>query len=379
MSSTRNRHNIQLAAFYFPDYRCDERMEKEHGPGWTEWDVVQAARSRFPGHRQPKVPLWGYGDESEPEVMAKKIAAAADHGIGTFLFDWYWYGEKPFLEGALKRGFLNAPNRHRMTYALMWANHPWRNMHPHGWNEPVRTLLESDVSPRSFDRLCGILLEEHLQRPEYWTICGKPFFSIYDITRLCENFGGIPPLRKALDQFRARAERVGLAGLHLNLTSRGETILPGERKSNAPELVEELGFDSVTSYIWIHHMPLCDFPRSDYRQLRTRYLAYWDRAEREYSVPYYPNIMTAWDASPRTVQSDRFLHGEYPYDPVVENTPEQFAETLRLFRDRIALRPEEQRIITLNAWNEWTEGSYLEPDSECQYRYLEAIREIFAE
>ena len=113
--------------------------------------------------------------------------------------------------------------------------------------------------------------------------------------------------------------------------------------------------------------------------MRTRYLAYWDRAEREYSVPYYPNIMTAWDASPRTVQSDRFLHGEYPYDPVVENTPEQFAETLRLFRDRIALRPEEQRIITLNAWNEWTEGSYLEPDSECQYRYLEAIREIFAE
>ena len=247
MSSTRNRHNIQLAAFYFPDYHCDERMEKEHGPGWTEWDVVQAARSRFPGHRQPKVPLWGYGDESEPEVMAKKIAAAADHGIGTFLFDWYWYGEKPFLEGALKRGFLNAPNRHRMTYALMWANHPWRNMHPHGWNEPVRTLLESDVSPRSFDRLCGILLEEHLQRPEYWTICGKPFFSIYDITRLCENFGGIPPLRKALDQFRARAERVGLAGLHLNLTSRGETILPGERKSNAPELVEELGFDSKRS------------------------------------------------------------------------------------------------------------------------------------
>ena len=47
MSSTRNRHNIQLAAFYFPDYHCDERMEKEHGPGWTEWDVVQAARSRF--------------------------------------------------------------------------------------------------------------------------------------------------------------------------------------------------------------------------------------------------------------------------------------------------------------------------------------------
>ena len=311
--------------------------------------------------------------------MAKKIDAAADHGIGTFLFDWYWYEGKPFLEGALKRGFLNAPNRHRMTYALMWANHPWRNMHPHGWNEPVRTLLEGDVTPRSFDRLCGILLEEHLQRPEYWTICGKPFFSIYDITRLCENFGGISPLRKALDQFRARAERAGLAGLHLNLTSRGETILPGERKSNAPELVEELGFDSVTSYIWIHHMPLRDFPRSDYRQLRTRYLAYWDRAEREYSVPYYPNIMTAWDASPRTVQSDRFLHGSYPYDPVVENTPEQFAETLRLFRDRIALRPEEQRIITLNAWNEWTEGSYLEPDTESEYRYLEAVKEIFTE
>lgn len=379
MSSTGNRHNIQLAAFYFPDYHCDERMEKEHGRGWTEWDVVRAARARFPGHRQPKVPLWGYEDESAPQVMAKKIDAAADHGIGIFLFDWYWYEEKPFLEGALKRGFLHAPNRSRMKYALMWANHPWRNMHPHGWNEPIRTLLEGDVTPHSFDRLCGMLIDEHLLRPEYWTVGGKPFFSIYDIARLCENFGGLLPLRRALDRFRTRAEHAGLAGLHLNLTSRGETILPGEKQSNAPELIEKLGFDSVTSYIWIHHMPLGPFPRTDYEMLRAQYLAYWEQAMQQYLVPYYPNIMTAWDVSPRTVQSDRFINGDYPFGPIVENSPQQFAETLKIFRDRIALLPEEQRIITVNAWNEWTEGSYLEPDTESQYQYLQAVKKIFAE
>lgn len=75
MSSTRNRHNIQLAAFYFPDYHCDERMEKEHGPGWTEWDVVQAAR--YVRHREG-ISGW------EPAKSAEKRDAV---GMASFAED----------------------------------------------------------------------------------------------------------------------------------------------------------------------------------------------------------------------------------------------------------------------------------------------------
>ena len=120
---------IQCAVYYFPDYHVDPRNEAIHGKGWTEWELMKVARGRFPGHEQPKIPLWGYEDEADPAVMAKKIDAAADHGVDAFLFDWYWY-EGPYLERCLKEGFLRAPNMQRMKFALMWANHDWKNFHP---------------------------------------------------------------------------------------------------------------------------------------------------------------------------------------------------------------------------------------------------------
>lgn len=371
------KDGIELAAYYFPNYHCDERNAVVHGKGWSEWELVKAARSRFPGHRQPKKPLWGCEDEADPTVMARKIDAAADYGIGVFLFDWYCYEDGTFLERALKEGFLHAPNRKRLHYALMWANHPWRNMHPRGLTEPLRTLWPGDVTPEGFERITDYAIAEHMTAPEYWKIDGKPYFSIYDLARLCENFGGVAALRRGLEGFRRRAEAAGLPGIHLNLTSRGEAVLPGEKAANSPELIHELGFDSVTSYIWIHHMRLPDFPRTDYRLLRRQYLAYWREAGKRYRVPFHPNIMTAWDASPRSVQSDVYQNGEYPYGPVVENSPEVFEETLRIFRQQILLRPPGERVITINAWNEWTEGAYLEPDEEYGFAYLDAIKRVF--
>ena len=80
---------------------------------------MKIARPRFPGHQQPKVPLWGYEDEADPAVMSRKIDAAADSGISTFLFDWYYYNDGPFLERALREGFQKAPNANRLNYPIM--------------------------------------------------------------------------------------------------------------------------------------------------------------------------------------------------------------------------------------------------------------------
>jgi len=93
----------EVAAYYFGNYHVDPRNEIAHGPGWTEWNLVRTARPRFSGHNQPKVPLWGYQDESDPKVFEQKIRAAADHAISAFIFDWYWYNDGPFLERALSR------------------------------------------------------------------------------------------------------------------------------------------------------------------------------------------------------------------------------------------------------------------------------------
>ena len=66
----------EIAAYYFPNYHPNPQNSARYGTNWTEWDLMRAAKPRFPGHAQPKVPAWGFEDESRPEVMARKISAA---------------------------------------------------------------------------------------------------------------------------------------------------------------------------------------------------------------------------------------------------------------------------------------------------------------
>ena len=76
MKAPETPGNIRVGCYYFPNYPVDPRNEKVHGPGWTEWQLVGQAGPRFPGHEQPKVPLWGYEDESDPLVMAARTQPA---------------------------------------------------------------------------------------------------------------------------------------------------------------------------------------------------------------------------------------------------------------------------------------------------------------
>ena len=107
--STNSHSPYEVAVYYFPQYHPDTRNSAWHGQGWTEWDILKAARPRYPGHRQPIEPAWGYFNEADPAWTAREIDLAADHGITSFLYDWYWYDEKPFLHDALEKGFLTPP------------------------------------------------------------------------------------------------------------------------------------------------------------------------------------------------------------------------------------------------------------------------------
>ena len=371
---------ITVACYYFPNYHLgDARNEAFHGPGWNEWKLVREARPRFPGHDQPKVPLWGHGDEADPAVMARKIDAAADHGVGAFIFDWYWYDDGPFLERALNEGYLRAPNRDRVKFALMWANHDWVDIHPARRPVEPALLYPGRITAATFDKICEHVIADYFSQPSYWKIDGKPYFSIYELFRLIESFGGIEPTRAALARFEQQARAAGLPGIHFNAVVWGVQILPNEKTvKNPAELIERLGFDSVTSYVWIHHV-LVPVQGTDYNEVRDRYFEYFDAAEKTYPVPFFPNVSMGWDSSPRAAQDQEFAHVCYPFmNTIGGNTPERFAGALEMAQERVRRLPGGPRVVTINCWNEWTEGSYLEPDLKTGYAYLEAVRRVFA-
>jgi len=372
--------DITVACYYFGQYHPnDPRNMKLRGCQWDEWELIKAARPRFPGHAQPKVPLWGYEDESDPQVMAKKIDAAADHGIDAFIFDWYYYEDGPFLDRPINEGFLKAKNNGRLKFAFMWANHNWqKNLFPYRKGAPKEVLYPGKVSPDGFARIGDHLVRDYFKHPSYWRIDGKPYFSFYDLTRLLEGFGSVAATRAGLDAFRAKSRAAGLPGLHLNAVVWGQPLLPGETAPADPaRLVRDLGFDSVTSYVWIHHAALPQ-PQTDYDAVRDAYFGHWDKAKSLFGVPYYPNVSMGWDPSPRCDQRDALDNSGYPFtNVIVNNTPAKFEAALRLTKERLLAKPDGPRILNINCWNEWTEGSYLEPDTVSGFRYLDAVKRVF--
>ena len=379
-AAARSTHNdVITAAYYFGNFHVDPRNEHAHGTGWTEWNLVKAARPRFPGHHQPKVPEWGYEDESTAAVFSKKIAAAKEHGVDALIFDWYWYEDGPFLNRTIDNGFLKAANNRDVRFALMWANHDWIDLHPAKLNSPGVVQFRGGISRKAFDAMCDRVVEL-FQHPSYLKINGQPYFSLYELFRFVQSMGGVPQALSAFDGLQQKARAAGFPGVHINAVTWGVKLLPGEAEvKDLPQLLQQLHIDSTTSYVWIHHARLAARDTTEYADVRTQYEHYRDRASAELGCTYFPNVTVGWDATPRTCPTDNFRVAAYPFTSVVvNNTPQAFEEALRSARqfalDRL---PAGKRLITINSWNEWTEGSYLEPDSDHGTAYLDSIRRVF--
>lgn len=378
---TQQNEHIEVLAYYFPQYHPDARNDRWHGKGWTEWELLKAAKPRFPGHKQPVVPAWGHFDESDPQWAAKEIALAADHGVTGFLYDFYWYEDGPFLQDGLEKGFLHASNKSRLKFALMWANHDWLNIHPATFVNRPETLASGHISAAAFERMTDHILTDYFTQPNYLKVDGAPYFSIYELGTFLASMGGLVGAKTALEKFRAKCRAAGLPGLHLNGVVWGLSVLPSEVKLSDPaQVATALGLSSVTSYVWVHHhSPDSDgFPRGSYLKARERNYEVWEENRKRFAVPYHPNVTMGWDASPRTIQSDVFAQRGYPWTAILDgNTPQAFKEALQKAKAFVSAGKSGSRIVTLNAWNEWTEGSYLLPDKAHGTAYLEAIREVF--
>jgi hypothetical protein len=433
--SPTNKYTV--AIYYWPNFHPDAHHQMRKGDGWTEWEIVKSAKPQFPGHNQPKVPLWGYYDESDPQAMARSIDAMADAGIGAVIFDWYRYQDDidggVMIERALRDGFLKAPNRHRVKFSLMWANHTYIDCHPFapGKNFDNATVWRpGEVNLAAFQRHTQDAIENYFTEPNYWKIDGCPYFSIYDLSRLIVGLGGVEATRQALDDFRQRVKLAGFPDLHLNFVDAGLAMPellktasgqpwpgdPSRKIESILDLFSALNADSSTMYTWVHHLwPLLvresakpgsgakskafgfsddpsrvdkphDAPAAapanatplehaanagivamDYADYGARAMSLMDERPAELGVTYFPHVSMGWDGSPRN----------YSMGMVLNNTPEKWAGFLRQAKDWLDRHPESRGIVTLNSWNEWVEGSYIEPDTVHGMKYLDGVRDVF--
>lgn len=382
----------QILAYYFPNWHVDPRNEKWHGDGWTEWNVTKCATPRFPGHKQPKVPLWGYEDEADPAVMEKKIETAVAYGIDGFMFDWYYYADGPYRNRCLEEGLLRASNLSKIKFAVMWCNHNAMLAHPASLalSQNLPVICSGTVNPATFREATQYCIDHYFSNPSYLRVDGKLVFSIYSLREMVANLGGETSTRMLFDDFRNRVRQAGLGELHLNAVNVGyryekKDLITADGSGfdiqNAEQvnaLTSAVGLDSRSGHIFSWFQP--DFPGLDYEIAAEQNIDYFRQLSLEFNLPYNPSVMVGSDPSPRTVQSDNYTRSGYPFLPILTNaTPEQFEKILRKTRDFIESGAFTGNFLMLHSWNEWTEGAYLEPDAENGYGYLEAIRRVFGQ
>lgn len=368
---TATAAKYDIAAFVYPAYASDDIRLRPFWPlGIGEWETVMTVQKRYPGHYWDRKPLWGYINEADPAVMEMEIDQATRHGVNVFIFDWYWYDGRPFMETTLHNGFLKADNVDKMKFYLMWANHDVANT----WDtriskmDPENVIWTGKVDRQEFEKICLRNIEKYFKHPQYYKIDGKPVFMIYDIPRLIDGLGGIQETADALKWFTEQTKKAGFPGLDLQLTMWRPNLnysgFDGGKTTNPEnDFVKSLGFTSTTHYQFAHFTNM----DRDYLEILQDVKKEWDWVDTSLELPYYPHVSVGWDNSPRIEHSAR----------VRNNTPENFAKALEMAKAYVDSHPEQAPLITVNSWNEWTETSYLMPCNVFGYGYLEAVKKVF--
>ncbi len=363
------RQEYTVATFYWPAYHYEPRAEFLFPEKQGEWEIIYKSQPKEEGHQQPKVPLWGYQHDNDPEDMNKKIETAIAYGVNTFIFDWYWYEGEPFLESAINDGFLKT-NNGRMNFYLMWANHDATTY----WdvdNPKIDSVIwAGGVDREQFDIVVDRVINQYFRDPSYLKINDEPVFCIYELNTLINGLGGAEQTKEALEYFNRKTVEAGFPGLHLQgilweaLPSTIEGV-PGDKVESQNEVLEYFGFKSLTNYCWAH----LQNPDGDYEVWGDASTEMWDKFHDDFSMTYFPNVTISWDANPRF----KFFTAGY----INNSTPKKFEKYLVKAKEHIDNNNIEPKIITINAWNEWSEGTYLEPDTIWEYQYLDAVKNVF--
>ncbi len=362
------KNDYLVAAYIWPSCHDDPLAHKKlWSEGIGEWEVIKKGNPRFEGHYQPRQPLWGYEMDNDPKVVEKWIDVATDHGVNVFIYDWYWYEEGPYLESALNDGFLKAKNNSKMQFYIMWANHDvkYNYWNVHRYKDNTNILWDAKVDWKNYKIIVNRVINQYFKRPNYLKINGEPLFSIFSVDKLLESFGGsVEETRKALDYFRDEVKKAGFPGLHIQWNQGGGSLMSEEKANQFRDKAKTMGFNSVAMYNMGGRV-------EDYIVYGTNSIKIREQLDSVLDIPVFPCVSIGWDDTPRFPAKG--IKDVVHYN----NTPQSFATLLSKAKKYADAHPEQPKLITINAWNEWVEGSYLLPDMLNGFGYLEAVKDVF--
>ena len=211
---------VEVMAYNYPSWHPSPWMEERLGRGWTEYKTLRESKPLFPGHAMPRKPILGEFNEADPEWAQREIDLAAKSGITGWMIDWYWHSGTMFFHEQLENGFLKAANSSKLKFAVMWANHDWKNYFPAPSPERAPVLLAQQHSVDDCVRAVRYAIDHYFHAANYWRIDNEPVFGIFDLPGLLEQLGK-GDARRAIDLMREETRKAGFGDLHLQWSQSG--------------------------------------------------------------------------------------------------------------------------------------------------------------
>jgi lipopolysaccharide biosynthesis protein len=337
----------RLIAFYLPQFHPIPENDEWWGKGFTEWTNVTKAQPLFDGHYQPRLPTdLGFYDLRLRETRREQIALAKKFGIYGFCYHYYWFSGARLLEKPVED--MLADPESDMPFCLCWANENWTRR----WDAKEHEILIAQKYAPGDDREFIRGMIPYFQDPRYIRLNGAPLLIVYRPQQL-------PNSRKSTQIWRDVCASAGIPELHLCAAL-----------THGNEDYQKYGFDSGVQFP-PHNLKLNTInSQIDFiDRFRGRVFNYPDIARSYLAQEYkhdrvFRTVFPSWDNTAR--RSDRATI-------VLNGTPENYEHWLsRAIGRACESSQDSDRLVFINAWNEWAEGCHLEPDGVYHAAFLES-------